>query len=130
MIWILSELKKGNIVMALNLDVLLINIVISTIISAPALWLVGRAIVGGEKAKFLDAVWIAALGTVIGTMFGVYFTGIIAAVVQFIIWLALVRHFFDATWSQALITAILNVVVWIIITFILSLIGLAIFRFI
>ena len=49
---------------------LLIQIVVGIIILAPVLWLVGRALVGKEKAKFLDAVWIVALGTVIGAVVG------------------------------------------------------------
>lgn len=42
----------------MDLVALLIQIVVSTVILAPVLWLAGRALVGKEKAKFLDAVWI------------------------------------------------------------------------
>ena len=50
----------------LDLIALLIQIVVGIVVTAPVLWLVGRSLVGREKAKFLDAVWIVALGTVIG----------------------------------------------------------------
>ena len=81
--------------MAINLDAVVIQMVVSTVIISPILWLSGRAIVGKEKARFLDAVWIVILGTVIGGIFGWLFTGIIAAIIQLIIWVALVKHFFD-----------------------------------
>ena len=42
----------------MDLVALLIQIIISTIILAPVLWLAGRALVGGDKAKFFDAIWI------------------------------------------------------------------------
>ena len=116
--------------MPVNLDALLISIVVHVIFGALVLWLVGRAIVSGEKAKFTDAIWIAALGVVVGTFFGAYFTGIIASIIQFVIWLMLVRHFFDASWGQALIIAIVNVIVWIIIGFVLGLIGFAVINWI
>ena len=116
--------------MALNLDVLLINIVVQAIIGAPVLWLVGKAFVGSEKAKFTDALWISALGTVISGLFGAYFSGILAVVVQLAIPLFLIKHFFDAKWTQAIIISVANLIAWIIISIILGLIGFAIYSFI
>jgi len=86
--------------MTMNLDVLVINIIVNTIILSPVLWLSGRALVGKEKAKFTDAIWITILGTIIGTIFGAFFTGIIAAIIQLILWLGLVKHFFDCGWAE------------------------------
>ena len=37
---------------------ILIQIVISTVILSPALWISGRLIAGKDKAKFTDALWI------------------------------------------------------------------------
>lgn len=71
--------------MAVNLDALAIQVIVSTIILSPVLWLSGRALVGKDKAKFTDAVWIIVLGTVIGTLFGAFFTGIIALIIQLIL---------------------------------------------
>ena len=61
--------------MALDLDILLIQVVVNIIILSPVLWLAGRALVGAEKAKFVDAVWIVVLGTVISTIFNSLFSG-------------------------------------------------------
>ena len=110
----------------IDLIAVLIQIVVGIVILAPVLWLAGRALVGKEKAKFLDAVWIVALGTIIGAVVGALIGGLIAAVIMFIIWLALIKHFFDCGWLMALVIAIIAVVIFIIIVGILSVIGIGI----
>jgi hypothetical protein len=107
-----------------NLDVLLIQIVVNIIILAPVLWLAGRAMVGKEKAKFVDAIWIVVLGTVISALFNAFFSGIIASIVLFIILLGLVKHFFDCGWLKAFAIAVLAVIIFAIIIFVLGLIGI------
>jgi hypothetical protein len=108
---------------------LLISIVVAIIIVAPILWLVGRALVGKRKAKFTDAIWIVVLGVVIGAIVGVFVGGLIAAVLMFIIWLALIKHFIDCGWLMAFAIAIVVVVVFVIIVAILALVGVAVIGF-
>jgi hypothetical protein len=107
-----------------DLIALLIQIVVGIVILAPVLWLAGRALVGKEKAKFLDAVWIVALGTIIGAVVGALIGGLIAVLIMFIIWLALIKHFFDCGWLMALAIAIIAVIIFIIIAAILAVIGI------
>ena len=95
-----------------------------TIIVAPVLWLAGRALAGKEKAKFTDAIWIVVLGTVIGAVVGAFSSGLIAAVIMFVIWLALIKHFFDCRWIMALAIAIIAVIIFIVIVAVLALIGI------
>jgi len=90
----------------------------------------GRAIVGKEKAKFIDAIWIVVLGTVIGTFFGAFFSGFIAAIILLIMWLALVKHFFDCGWLKALAISIFAIIVFAAVAIILRLIGFALISFI
>jgi hypothetical protein len=111
----------------MDLVALLIQIVVGTVIIAPVLWLAGRALVGREKAKFLDAVWIVLLGTVIGAVVGALvggFGGLVAAVIMFIIWLALIKHFFDCGWLMAFAIAIIAVIIFVVIVAILAVIGI------
>ena len=108
----------------MDLTAVLIQIVVSTIILAPVLWLAGRALVGKEKAKFLDAVWIVVLGTVIGAVAGAYISGLVAAIIMFIIWLALIKHFFDCGWLMAFAIAIIAVILFVIIVAILAFLGI------
>jgi hypothetical protein len=84
----------------MDIVALLISIVINTIIISPMLWLAGRALVGKEKAKFTDAIWIALLGTVIGAIVGYFIGGIIAVIIFVVISfiLALIGIAIIATW--------------------------------
>ena len=116
--------------MAINLDVLVIYVIVNTIILSPFLWLSGRSIVGKDKARFTDAVWIIVLGTVIGTLFGALFSGIIALLIQLILWLALVKHFFDCGWLTALAISIIAIIIFAAIAVVLTLIGFALITFI
>jgi hypothetical protein len=104
---------------------LLISIIVAIIIVAPVLWLVGRALVGKQKAKFTDAIWIVVLGVVIGAIVGALIGGLIAAIIMFVVWLALIKHFFDCGWLMAFAIAVIAVIVFVIIVFILALIGIA-----
>lgn len=116
--------------MAVNLDALFIHIVVNTIIISPVLWLPGRAIVGKEKAKFADAVWIIISGTLVGTLFGAYFMGFVASIIQLILWLLTVRYFFDCRWLKALAISLLAVILFAVIAVILGFIGFALILFI
>jgi hypothetical protein len=113
--------------LAVDLDVLLVNVVLNvlipTIVLSPVLWLAGRALVGKEKAKFTDAIWIILLGTLFGSIFSAFFTGIIASIVQLIVWLALVKHFFDCGWLMAFAISIVAVIIFIAIALLLGLLG-------
>jgi len=107
----------------MDLIALLIQIVVGTIIVAPILWLAGRALVGKDKAKFLDAIWIVLLGTVIGAVVGALVGGLVAAVIMLIVWLALIKHFFDCGWLMAFVIALIAVIIFIVILAILAVIG-------
>ena len=115
-----------------NLDIALINLIVSIIINivfiSPILWISGRLLVGKAKAKFTDALWIVVLGTVISSIFGYFFEGwgIIASLILFVIILGLVKHFFNCGWLKALAIAIIAAVIYIVIATILVLIGIGI----
>jgi hypothetical protein len=119
-------MRECQMIGEIDLIGLLIQIVVSIIVLAPVLWLAGRALVGKEKAKFLDAVWIVALGTIIGAVVGALIGGLIAAVIMFIVWLALIKHFFDCGWLMAFVIAVIAVIIFIIIVAILAFIGIGI----
>jgi hypothetical protein len=112
----------------MDLMALLIQIVVGVIVIAPILWLVGRALAGKEKAKFTDAIWIVVLGTVIGAVVGAFVGGLIAALIMFIVWLALIKHFFDCGWIKALVIAIIAVIIFVIIIAVLAILGFGILK--
>jgi hypothetical protein len=120
--------------MALNLDTFLINLVIHLIVNAilltGVLWISGRLIAGKDKARFTDALWIAVLGTVIADVLGIFITGIIATLIVLILWIALIKHFFDCGWLKAIAIGIIAILMLIVIAVILALIGITILTFI
>ena len=115
---------------------LIVNIAVNLIFVSPFLWIAGRLLAGKQNAKFTDALWIVVLGTVVFYFFNLFlsdfvvsgFATIIASIFMLIIWLALVKHFFDCGWLKAFAISIIAVVIAIIILFIiffvLTLIGI------
>ncbi|MFC1487456.1 hypothetical protein ACFLRN_07220 [Thermoproteota archaeon] len=69
----------------MDLVSILINILVGTIIVAPVLWIAGRWLVGSEKAKFFDAIWIILFGTVINAIIGAFLPGLLATIIMFVI---------------------------------------------
>lgn len=108
--------------MAFSLDSLVWQIIINIIILSPMLWISGRLLAGKDKAKFTDALWIVVLGTLIGAVFQYFFSGIIASIIVLIIWLGLVKHFFDCGWLKALAIAIVAIIIWLVIAVIIGII--------
>ena len=106
---------------------IVIQIIVGIIIIAPALWLSGSALVGGQKAKFTDAIWIVVLGIVIGVILGALIrSGLLSSIIMFFVWLGLIKHFFDCGWLKAFAIAIVAVIIFIIIAAILAVIGIGI----
>lgn len=108
---------------------LLALIVALVIFVAPALWIAGRLLAGKQNAKFTDALWIVLIGSVVfyflkfalaDLLSG--FAVIISYIVLLIIWLALVKHFFDCDWLKALAISIIAVIIAVIILFLIILI--------
>lgn len=115
--------------MAINLDALLLQVIINVVVVSPVLWISGRLLAGKDKAKFTDAIWIVLLGTVIGAVLGFFIEGIIASVIVLLMWLSLIKHFFDCGWLKALAISIIAVFIFIVIAVILTFIGIAIGSF-
>jgi hypothetical protein len=113
---------------------LLITVVTWLIFVSPALWISGRLLAGKQKAKFTDALWIAAIGALVFYLFNAFVTeyisvwwlSLLSYVVLLIIWLALVKHFFDCGWLKALAISIIAVIIAFVILFIIGLILVAI----
>jgi predicted lysophospholipase L1 biosynthesis ABC-type transport system permease subunit len=112
---------------------LAIQVLINVVVLSPVLWISGRLLAGKDKAKFTDAIWIVFLGTLIGIGFNYFLaeslgfiTGIIASIIMLIIWLGLVKHFFDCGWLKALAISIIAVIILIIIVMVLAIIGIGI----
>lgn len=116
--------------MAINLNALILSIIVNVIFVSPVLWLSGKILVGGEKAKFTDALIITIFGIVIGAFVGSIFSGFIATISQFLIWLLTIRHLFDCRWLTAITISILSMIIFIVIGVVLNVIGFTFWRII
>ena len=112
---------------------LVISILVNLIFVAPFLWIAGRLLAGKQNAKFTDALWIVLIGTVVFYFFNLLLTDalsgfavIVSYIVMLVIWLALVKHFFDCGWLKALAISIIAIIVAFVILFIIALILVAV----
>lgn len=111
----------------MDLSGIIIQIIFGIIIVVPVLWLAGRALVGGRKARFSDAIWIVVLGIVIDVIVGVLVNStLLSSIIMFFVWLGLIKHFFDCGWLKAFAIAILSVIIFVVIVAILAIIGVGI----
>lgn len=104
---------------------------ISWIIISLAVYFAGRVIVG-EKAKFTHSLLLTLVGVVIVGLFSILtvtlFGRIVGFILTMIVWLWLIKYFFNTGWFAALGIAILSIfmliVILVILGFILGLTGL------
>ena len=100
------------------------QIIVGIIVQAPALWLAGRFIVGSDRAKFMDAVWITVLGAVLNAVIAAFIGGEIAGLVQLVAYLYLVKKYYETSWVSAFIISIVAVVILVVVILILSMLGI------
>jgi hypothetical protein len=107
---------------------LIVTIIVMLIFVAPSLWIAGRLLAGKKNAKFTDALWIVILGTIVWYLFNVFvadlISGLVATLLAYLIllliWLALVKHFFDCGWLKALAISVIAVIIAVVILFIIA----------
>ncbi len=99
------------------------TIIVGIIVQAPALWLAGRFIVGAERAKFMDAVWITVLGMILNAVIAMFVGGEIAGLVQLVAYLYLVKKYYETGWVNAAIVSVVAVVILIVVMFIIGMLG-------
>src|SRR5437867_13291295 len=90
--------------------------IIYLIVIGFVLWLAGEIVVG-RRVTFGEALAIAGVGTFLigGILF--LLSSVLGLVVGFVLFLALVRHYFKTGWFGALGVSIMAVVVGVVLTF-------------
>lgn len=104
---------------------IIIEIIVQVVISAPALWIAGRWRIGANRARFMDAVWITALGVVVQVITAVFIGGGIGSIAQLVIYLYLVKQYYETDWVNAAIIAVLAVVILFVVGRVLAMAGFA-----
>jgi len=95
----------------------IINLVVMTIV----FYVAGAIVVGKRKALFSDALVISLLGTVVGNICSLFFP-VIGWILSLIVWLLLIRRYYETGWLGALAVAILAVIIYVVVWVILALI--------
>lgn len=118
----------------------IVNLVVLTIV----FYMAGVIVVGKKRALLSDAFIIALLGIVITTFFMAFLPGQViftfdshklrfgpglGLLISFIVYLLLIRHYYETSWLGALAVAILAVIIFVVLAFILAVLLLIPFLF-
>jgi len=117
----LIEAVGFGLAILVTIAVFLIQVLILSVV----IYIAGLMVVGGRKATFGDAFKISLLGTVLGGLIYAaisFFVPLIGLIVYILIWLALIKQYFEAGWLNALAIGILAVIVWVALIIIVGLI--------
>jgi hypothetical protein len=104
----------------------IIHLVIAGIIGGIFVWLAGKAL-GAPRATYWHGILIVVSAIIITDIIG-YFLGSmgwITTIIEIVVILLLIKHFFSVGWLKAIVIAILAVVIAIIVTAVLAFLGLA-----
>ncbi|UCH70212.1 MAG: hypothetical protein JSV29_08310 [Candidatus Bathyarchaeota archaeon] len=102
----------------------LVNFVIGLIILTIVFYIAGRAVVGKKRALFSDAFVISLLGTTVAIVVGFFMPDmpLISLILSLIVWLLLIKRYYETGWLGALAVAILAVIIYVVIGLIIFLI--------
>jgi hypothetical protein len=111
--------------MEFDLFLFALQIIVSTILGAPFLWIAGRIFVSGKNARLVDAIWIIIVGNVAGLITGFFTQGLVGFAVQMGIMLFLIKKYFETNYLKALLISVASVIITIISMLILGALGFA-----
>ncbi len=92
------------------------NLVAMTIV----FYVAGLIVVGKRRALFSDALVISLLGTVVANICLLFFPPVIGLVLSLIVWLLLIRRYYETGWLGALAVAVLAVIIYVVVLVILA----------
>ena len=105
---------------------LLIHLVISGIVLGLFVWLAAKAL-GAPKASYYHGVITVICAVILGDVISYLIPGWFGTIVELLVILLLIKHFFGVGWIKAVVIAVLAVVIAIVLAAILALIGFAFF---
>jgi hypothetical protein len=108
----------------------LISFVVNLLVLTVVFYIAGVIVVGRKRALLSDAFVISLLGTVVNSICLVFFPPLIGLILSLIIWLLLIRRYYETGWLGALAVGILAVIVSVVVLVILGIIlGISILIF-
>lgn len=110
--------QLGQTELLLSFIVFIVNLIVLTIV----FYVVGIVVVGKKRTKFGDAFVISLFGTLTGTILNLFISQYwVGAILSLIVWLLLIRRYYETGWLRALAVGILAVVVMVVLVFVLEL---------
>ncbi len=104
----------------------IIQLVIAGIIGGIFVWLAGKAL-GAPRATYWHGILIVISAIIITDILGFFLSGLgwLWTIIEIIIILLMIKHFFGVGWVRAIVIAVLAVIIAIIVTAILAFLGFA-----
>jgi len=96
----------------------IVNLIVMTIV----FYIAGIVVVGKQRALLSDAFVISLLGNFVGALFVLFIPWhLLGLILSLIIWLLLIKHYYETGWLGALAVAILAVIIYVVVLFVLAL---------
>ena len=110
------------------IDVLgtIIHIVVLGIIGGIFVWLAAKAL-HAPRATYWHGILTVASAVILTDIIGYFLGGLgwVTTIIELIVILLLIKHFFGVGWIKAVVIAVLAVVILIVVIFVLALLGIA-----
>jgi len=98
-----------------------IEFIVKLVILTIVFYVAGRMVVGKRRAKFSDAFVISLFGTLTGTILNLFIPQYsLGEVLSLIVWLLLIKHYYETGWLGALAVGILAVIAMIVLGFLVG----------
>jgi len=107
---------SGQVGLVSALILFIIHLIVMTIV----FYVAGVIVVGKRRALFSDAFVISLLGTVVGNICMIFFPLLIGWILSLLIWLLLIRHYYETGWLGALAVAVLALIIYVVVLVILA----------
>ncbi len=92
------------------------------IIMTIVFYIAGVIVVGKRRALLSDAFVISLLGTIVGNICVLFFPTLVGLVLSLTVWLLLIRHYYETSWLGALAVAVLALIVYTAVLFVMTLV--------
>ena len=105
----------------------IIHLVVAGIIGGIFVWLAAKAL-SAPRATYWHGILTVVSAIIITDILGYFLVGLgwLWTIIEIVIILLLIKHFFGVGWIKAVVIAILAVIILIIVLFVLALIGITV----
>ena len=100
----------------------LIFFLVQLLVLTGVLYFAGLIVVGGKRARLMDAFLISFLGTVLSTVFVLFIPYLfIALILSVFVWLLLIKRFYETGWLGAIAVGLLAMIIFLVVAILLAL---------